>query len=207
MAQLTAAEWEEKLRSWVPSWYFERDEVSRARMKGLAAILAALEDSLADHIAATYIMESEGDVLDLHGDERKVARLHLELDPNYAPRVQKIVNNSNKPAIKAIVDAILLIGECDVREDYAYGIFCDRGSFWSREEILLESAIRNAFTVVIQNQRPHALAFTDRGFFLERDVFAGDDAGSFDILEAIRVAVNQARAAGCLFRIVQLRSS
>lgn len=207
MAQLTKAQWEEKIRSWIPSWYFERGDIATARVKALAAVLEAIEGSLAGHVSATYIAEAEGDVLDLHGSERRVTRIEEELDAAYSPRVRAIVNLSNPPAIKRLVDAILIRGECEIREDFSSGLFCDRGAYLSRGEILLESVIKNAFTVVIQTQRSDAMAFTDRGDFLDRGAFAGDDAGSFDIMEAIRVAVNQARAAGCLFRIVHLRSS
>lgn len=208
MTPLTQAEWYAKLKSWVPGWVFERDQNAVAVFQALAKTLAECEGMLSEHISATFISEALGDILDLHGYERNVPRLEDETDhPFYSVRIRNIVNQSNKVAIKQIVDELLITGECTIVEDFEMGFFCDRGYFINRGQIILENLIKDAFTILIPNQRKTPLSFLNRAYFMDRDAWIGEATDSFDVMEAIVRTVEKARAAGCLFRVVQLRGS
>jgi hypothetical protein len=203
MAGPTKEEWSERLRSWVPSWFFERDKNSKAYFNALAAVLADCEERIAEHLAETFILTAQGDVVDLHGHERKVFRLPGEGDAAFANRIRYIVNNSHIVAIKALVDAILINGESIITEDYNAQIFCDRENFITPNSILLSQIIKDAFSVLIPFQVHAPYSFCDREHFCGREDFYGRYTSSDEVFASVVAAVEAARAAGCLFRVFE----
>lgn len=203
MAGPTKDEWEARLRTWVPSWYFERDVNAKAQMAALAAVLADLETVLKGHFDETFITRAGGDTLDLHGSERNVARLTGEIDGPFANRIRYIVNNSNIISIKALVDALLINGEAIITEDYNAQIFCDRENFITPNSIMLSQIIKDAFTVLIPFQIHPPYSFFDRENFCGREDFYGRYTSSDEIFASVVAAVEAARAAGCLFRVIE----
>ena len=93
MAQ-TAAQWFTKISKFVPSWYFAGSEqtvcYTRGVFKGLAAVLAQVQQDCDDAQAATFIMNTAdvAPITDLHGAERSVLRKAAEADSAYRPRIR-----------------------------------------------------------------------------------------------------------------------
>lgn len=202
---LTKEQWYQKLRSWVPRWYFESEFYNVAIFSAIAKLLSQTQDSADAHFAQTFILQATGEYLDAHGDERNIERIPGEPDPIYARRVQQIVNNSNKPDIKALVDALLIVGECTIIEHQMDGPYYNRGSFFNRNEIYTDRRHYNYFTVLIDPQIPQANSFFNRDTYYSRKYYLGTLGPlSIDLLLAIiNASINKARAAGVFYRIIE----
>ncbi len=131
MAQ-TADQWYEKIKRFVPSWYFEGEEkticYTRGVFMGLAAVLAQVQDDVDSQQSATFIMSSDdvAPVTDLHGDERSIDRLVGESDADYRPRIRDgLFVPVGGVQIAAAVNAVLNNGEGFFFENAKYGFFDD----------------------------------------------------------------------------------
>lgn len=202
---LTQDQWYQKLKSWVPSWYFESEYYNVAIFKAIAKILSLTGKSADDHFVETFILQAHGEFLNTHGAERNIPRITGEPDPLYAKRVQQIVNNSNRPDIKALVDALLIVGECKIIEHQMEGIYCNRGSFLNRDEVFTDRRHYNYFTVLIPPQIPQSNSFLNREMYANRGHYIGTLGPiSIDLLLAIiNASINKARAAGVFYRIIE----
>lgn len=206
MALLDAAQWQRRAENQVPGWWFSQEpDVQRAVMAGIGAVFAAINFQAAEHYRMTKIGPggAEGLYLDAHGEERNVERLPSEPDDVYRERIRNIVNSSNYPAIKALVDALLVVGESTIWEhDYGQFLTCDRESFFNRSEVFTEIKY-NTFTVVVDNQLHDPYSFFDREYFLNREDAVGTLTSSLAIFERIVEAVNKAKAYGVLYRFLE----
>jgi hypothetical protein len=110
MAALTQQQWFDKLKRFVPSWYFEDENHQVGHMMGLAKILETLQADAANHIAETFIRTAAGEFLDEHGDERTVVRSSGEQDDSYRERIRILTNTVTYTNLKALVDALLDTG-------------------------------------------------------------------------------------------------
>jgi hypothetical protein len=200
---LTQDEWYDKLRSWVPSWFFERPIYQVAYFKALAATLAQAQADAAEHLGETFLLQGTEPFLDAQGDERSVDRLTLEADDVYARRVQRLVAQVDKVSIKAIVDGIIRNAECKVIEGWEAN-YCVRETFMSRDEYLTDYRY-NAFTIVTPaNTSQHEpYSFCDREAFCDREDWVGTVTLTEDVYASIVAALNQAKALGTLYRIVE----
>jgi hypothetical protein len=200
---LSQEQWYQKLRNWVPTWFFENEKYQVAYLQALAKVLSVSQQSVEDTQAETFIVQSSVPFLDLHGSERSTERLAGELDGSYKIRVQSLGNNVSRPALKRIVDSILQVGECTIVEDYEGFAFLDRAIFIDRGELLVLAEIYNAFTIIIDNQRPEAMSYFDRANFLDR----GDHITSLvtpdAVFNSIVQAVNDNKAYGFLYRVIE----
>lgn len=178
---LTQAQWLEKLKSFLPAWFFQEEHYQEAHFNALAKLLATLQADCEEHKAATFITQAEDEYLDSLGEERSTPRIDGESDATYAARVRNLANQSNKQAIKALVDDLLIVGTCIIAEDdYGGGTFCDRGEYANRAALLIER-IRNTFTVLVDKQ-------------------TGDPSAMF---VALVEAVDRAKALGTLYRVIE----
>jgi hypothetical protein len=200
---LNQAEWYEKLKGFVPKWWFEKEETAPAIFQAMASVFADAERSIENNAKSTFILQSEAEVTDAHGDERNVERLPAEADPFYRERIRNIVNNSNYPTIKALVDSLLINGECVIREHF-YGDMCffSRENFMSRGEILTNS-FYNVFSIIVDNQLHEPYSFLSRENFLSREDFYGSTSSDIKIFEQIVAAVNKSKAFGVLYRLLE----
>ena len=199
---LTQAQWYAKLRSFFPRWYFQEEQNQTAHLQGLASLLATVQDEVDGHVANTMLLTAAGEYLDEHGLERAVARLTSEMDAEYRIRVQSLANQSNKPAIKAIVDALLINGESIILEDYEAQIFASREAFLNRGHLLLEQVF-NAFSIVVDPQIHAPYSFCDREYFADRENYIGQAESSQLVFDLILAAVNRVKAFGALVRIIE----
>lgn len=202
---LTKEQWYAKLKSWVPRWFFETEQYNKAVFNAIAKLLESLNQSTEDHFNQTFITKAVGEYLDAHGDERNVKRIPGEPDSLYYKRVQLIVNMSDKPDIKAIIDALLLVGEAKIIEHGYDGPFYDRDAYYDREFVYLGRRYYNYFTVLIDKQIPITNLFFDRLGFYDRKGWLGT-IGALPaelILAIIVAAVEKARAAGVAWRLIE----
>jgi hypothetical protein len=179
---LTQDQWYEKMKSWVPAWWFEQEKYNVAVFKAIAEVMSQVESDLEAHQGETFIAQAAGQFLDAHGDERSVERDSGELDALYSGRVRNMVSVANAPAIKSLVDALLLVGSCTIREHMYDSLFMSRDSFYSRREVYT-SIFYDAFTIVVSNQGVGAAADT--------------------MMAALARAVDEAKALGTLYRVTE----
>lgn len=202
MAFRTQAEWLLVLRKMLPGWFFNEEDNQLAHMQGAAAVLSTFEEQLDEHIRETFISQSTGDFLDAHGEERSVARLAGEMDAQYSIRVRNIRNQSNVPDIRSIVDSLLIAGTSTIVEDFDAALFMDRDVYMNRGALLI-SAIYNTFSIVVDKQLHPPYSFMDREYFGDREDFMGTSESSDYVFQLILEAVNNAKALGTAYRIIE----
>ena len=200
---LTKEQWKEKLKSFFPKWYFEEEENQDAHISGIAALFAQLDSDIDAHIAEAFIQTSNDLYLDAHGGERTIPRLDGEKDSEYRARVRNLANQSNKQAIKAIVDALLMVGECTIIEDFEAGVYCNRENFVNRGAIIFDPKILNTFSIIVDKQIHEPYSFVDREYFCNRENFIGTITSSSYVFNLLVEAVNNAKALGTLYRVIE----
>lgn len=198
----TQEEWFQRLSGWVPQWFFEEEVQNVAVFQGIAAVLAKLDAVGLQHISQTYLETAEAGYLDEHGAERNTPRVAGELDSQYRVRIRNIVNSSNCPAIKQLVDALLDVGEATIVEDHEGTIFLDREVFFNRGAILV-TEIMNTFSIIVDNQVHAPYSFYTREYFFGREDFIGTNESSLELFQLIVEAVNRAKALGTLYRVIE----
>ena len=200
---LTQDQWFTKLKNLVPSWVFENKSENVAIFKGMAKVLEQSQKDLDSHIAETFIDSATEEYLLIHGEERSVDRLDGEFISAYRQRVKQIVSNSNLPAIKSLVDALLIRGESTIIvHSSESGNFLDRLSFLDRNIIDFQ-VLYNAFTILIDYQIPEPTSFLDRGVFLDREFLQGSSISSDTVFSNIIKAVNKNKAYGTVYRLIE----
>lgn len=200
---LTQEQWNQKLRSLVPSWVFERNQEASKIFNAAAKCLFVMQRDASDHIKETFIDEGSSEYVALHGEERSVDRLPSESLGSYRERVKIIVNKSNIPAIKSIVDALLIRGESTIIEHTEQtGNFLNRNSFLDRN-ILDFQVLYNAFTIIIDYQIPEPTSFYNRESFLDREFLNGSSISSDTVFANVIKAVNEAKALGTVYRLIE----
>lgn len=199
---LTKEQWYQKLRSFLPKWYFEDEDNQVAHLKAIAKLLEDLQQFSDDRFIATFLSSAIGDDLLAHGEERSLPKFPGETDPQYSLRIRNIRNRSNKPALKALIDALLIVGECIILEDYEAARFCNREAFCNRNDYVIE-VIENAFSVIVEMQLHNPYSFCSRENFASRENYVGAAESLLRIFELIIETVNRAKALGCLYRVIE----
>jgi hypothetical protein len=149
---LTQEQWFQKLKKFLPKWFFEEENYQKAHIYGVAKVLEALQANAQEHVLATFVMDAEDEELDQHGYERGVTRLSGETDAQYAPRVQSLRNRSNRPSIQDLIDSLLAVGEATLLRDEDEGyLYCDNEYFADRDCILV-TITYNSFSIIVDNQ-------------------------------------------------------
>jgi hypothetical protein len=200
----TQAQWFSTLKSWVPEWFFLTDGANVAILQGIAKTLEASGLDLDEQKMQTYILESAAPYLDLHGFERTVERISGEFDAQYALRIRlkSLVSQLSKPSIISLVNALLIRGVASIREDFSGSIFVDRDEYINRGSIVIEP-IHNTFTLLVDKQIRGPHSFVDREYFSDRSDFVGNSESSEYVFELILNAVNQNKALGVFYRIIE----
>lgn len=200
---LTKAQWSAKLKDLVPSWVFEKRVENIAVFKGLGATLEAAQEMAVAHVRETFIDTGSDEYVAQHGIERSVTRLPFETLGSYRLRVKRITNRSNKIAIKEIVDALLIRGECTIIEHYDAALnYYDREIYLDRNIIDFD-VLYNAFTIIIDFQIPPARSFLDRGIYLDREFLLGAVTSSDQVFSNVIQAVNENKAFGTVYRLIE----
>lgn len=200
---LSKQQWLNKLKGFVPSWVFERYEGSQSIFTGMASLFELVQKDYEQHIDETFIDKATAEYVELHGDERSVERLDMESLAGFRSRVKKIVNNSNVPAIKGLVDALLIRGESTIIEhNENSGNFLSRESFLNRN-IIDYDVLYNAYTILIDFQIPEPTSFYNREAFLSREFLNGSSISSDTVFRNIIKTVNSNKAYGTVYRLIE----
>lgn len=200
---LTQAQWYEKIKKFVPLWYFESEYYQLAYFQALAKVLAQTQADMEEFAAATFIEQATTPYLELHGDERNVDRITDEEDSAYATRIRYIANSSYKAALKRIIDAILIVGECEIREGWdGTNPYLSRGFYFSRDEYFNDYHY-NVFTVLIEAQLHDPFAYFSRSAYLSREDYLGSDESASAVYDSLEAAIDKAKALGVMYKIVE----
>jgi len=199
---LTQAQWATTLKSWVPKWFFEEENYNEAVFQGFAKVLASLEISVDEHLAQTFIIQAQNSYLDTHGDERRIDRREGELDNTYSPRIRSLANTTSIPTIEELVNALLDVGTCIIKEDYDSQAFFNRDNYLNRGDLLFDY-VKNTFSIIVDRQVHQPYSFLGREYFLDREAFFGTNESSLELFDIIVETVNRAKAFGCLYRLVE----
>jgi hypothetical protein len=204
MIVLTQEQWLEKIKAFLPAWFSNSDTpLVTAYLQALAKVMTSAHQASAAHLADTFLETSYGAALDSHGEERGVARLSNESDTFYRRRVKRILDSSNLGAIKTLIDLILFNGECEIREDMDFANnFFNRESFMNRYVIGLAEPARNTFSVVIKKQEKAIEEFFGRSY-ANREDFCGSSSGSQYVYEMIVRIVDDLKALGTMYRVIE----
>lgn len=195
--------WYKKIKSFVPGCvYKDGSPVDDAVFYGLAAVYQKLECTLDEHIAETYICDSEGVYTNEHGFERNLKRFPLETDASFQQRIKNIINSSNCPEVKRIVDALLEVGEAQILEDEVGMTFYNRESFYNRG-FLLYTSVLNTFSILVDKQIHEPYAFYGREYFQTREDFYGTNESSLELFQRIVETVNAIKACGVRYRLIE----
>jgi hypothetical protein len=202
--QLAKADWYAKLKTFVPTWVWEEEVITLAWGNAVAECCEQLQIKLAQHISDTFIMDSAAGVLDSHGAERSVSRLTNELDPVYAVRVQNLFNQSNEPALIALINKVIVAGQARIQDDFNSIPCCNRSFFCSRAAIFLSTPIVNGWSVVVDKQTHPPYSFCSRSFFCNRQNFIGTCVSLDTVFTAIKQICEDNKAMGTLYRVYEL---
>lgn len=198
---LNQDQWHEKLKGLVQSWVTQ-DEKTTAIFRAIAKALSEQQIVYENHKEETFIDTGSIDYVKLHGEERSVDMLDGEGLSSYRQRVKTIVNQSNYPAIKALVDALLIRGECTIIEHHQASNFFGRSAFLNRNIIDFQ-VLYNAFTILIDYQIPEPTSFYNRGAFLNREFLNGSSVSSDTVFKNVIEAVNKNKAFGTVYRLIE----
>jgi len=201
---LTKEQWLAKIKGWVPEWYFEDPYYQEADFRAIAAVFSDLQLSIVEGFRdETFITKADGPYMDMHGSERSVARFPLEVDhPNYDARIRTIVNTSDPVDLKRLVDSLLVTGESTIVE-HAYGsAYLNRNTYYNRAAVMSE-IFYNAFSIVLPPQIHEPLSFLNRDTFADRESFMGTNESSLELFRQIVETVNNAKAYGVLYRLLE----
>ena len=200
---LTKDQWYSKLKSWVPTWFFEGEYFNRAQFEGIAKLLSEAQQQAEDHQSETFLAQAADTFLDVHGNERSFERLPRETDAAWALRIRSLLNTSNKLALQVLVNQFLIVGVCTILEhSIGESIFCNRGSYLNRREVFSDSWY-NTFSVLIDPQIHDGYSFYSRGNFCNRGDFVSDDKSSKEIFDLVAQILNNHKAAGTLYRLIE----
>lgn len=199
---LTQDEWFSKLKGWVPTWFFETEHYNVAEFQAIAKLFAEAEQQAEDHFQQGYIANATNEIADLYANERNFRRLPQEIDPVLTGRIRSLLNQSNVPAIKRLVDQFLIVGESTITEHFMGAIFASRESFCNRREVFMQ-IYYNAFSIIVDQQLHVPYSFAGRENFAGREDFFGSNTSSQNIFDLITETVNNVKAAGTLYRVIE----
>lgn len=153
MAQ-TQEQWYEKLKSWVPSWWFTQDlHYNRAVFMGLAKVFAQLELDRESHFNETFIVQSTDPVVYAHGDERGVEQLTSETLDSYKLRIRDFKNTTDLASLQAKIDAVLPDAVALIIENWQHGFFDDDYFYGANEaRWLSKTRFYNWLTIIVPEQ-------------------------------------------------------
>jgi hypothetical protein len=199
---LTQEQWYDKLESWIPTWYFLTEDNQVAHLQALAFILSYHDGQVHEHVRQTFITYAEDEVLNEFARNRGIERLPGELDAQFRIRIRNISNDSDCPTLKSLIDSILMAGEATIIEDFESQLFLNREQFYSRDSILVEQ-IENVFTILVDKQLHEPYSFHSREYFMDRDYFIGTGLSSDYVFNLIQAIVDENKATGTLYRVIE----
>lgn len=147
---LTQAEWFDKLKSWVPTWFVNENQKNIAMLNAIAKVMQKRQVESEEMVANTYITSAADGFLDMHGNERLIPRKDTETDPKYATRIRYIDNSSSYDTILTILKASLGSDEIVLIENWNFG-FADLDLFADADDAIYLSKYKatNYLSIVV----------------------------------------------------------
>jgi hypothetical protein len=200
----TQNEWFETLKGWVPEWFWEEQRYNVAVIQGIAKALSLLEQDTLEIQSWTFLDQARGGNLELHGSERGVARASGERDSTYRVRVrsQSLKSQCSFVDLLSLVNQFLIKGPATIPEDKDGGVFFNSGTHFNRGDIVLEP-IENTFTISVDRQLHDPYSFFGREYFMNREDCMGTTESDEQVFQRILVAVNENKAFGTFYRIIE----
>lgn len=153
---LTKEQWASKIRTFLPQWFFEVENNNIAYINGLSAALAEIQSALEQNIEKSFIENSSGTLLELHGSERVVSRATNETDASYRERIRLLLNLTNYSELMTAIKAALNNGEPILIENDDHSFLGDDefGFYLNSDSAVLTDQYKNWnwFTVLIPPQ-------------------------------------------------------
>ena len=202
---LTQEQWFKKLSGFVPSWVLQEDKNAYAHYQGMAKVLSVMQSMVDDHIKETFITTSSGEFLDLHGADRNKVRTSSDTDESFKAKIREIVNSCSLPALKALVDSMLINGETTIVEHYAAENFCNAGAFLNVNVVPVQDYLYNFITIIVNQQIPEPSTFADVDAFCNTAYITGANESDIKLFESIVNAVNENKALGIEYRLIERR--
>lgn len=213
------------IETMLPGWARESEAIFDSVITAFAAIFADVESRQEAHHDRTMTLTADGSWLDELGAERSVFRYDGESDESFRPRVRQFTIGVTLPAIKKLVELLLLFGEAEIEEHLPDGDWKNepipgRSFYKSGGQKPLATSEYRGFTVRIPDQFTvlHDRSFTVpngdtgayRGNFLVRNG-TGKSAGMFiearapklgALYDQIYRVIDRARACGVSFQFI-----
>lgn len=203
MAARTTDEWYEHIATFIPGWQLSEDvHFNRAAIRSMAGLFARLEQDADDHFDQTFIMKATGAILALHGAEVGKDPIPGETQAAYRLRIQRVRNSSDKASILAAVNALLPVGPAVIVEAQKDAPYCSRGVFCSRGTRLM-SFPRNFFLIIVPSQGHTPWSSLNRDAYANRGSYVGTLVPISQAYTNIIAAVNEMKAFGVLYGIVE----
>jgi len=202
---LTQEQWFNKLSGFIPSWVLQENKNAYAHYQGMAKVLSVSQEIIANHIKETFITTSSGEFLDLHGADRNKERTSFDTDESFKAKIREIVNSCSLPAIKALVDSMLITGESTIIEHYSAENFCNSGAFLNVNIIPVQEYLYNFFTIIVDQQIPEPSTFCNVDIFCDAENITGADESDIELFRSIVNAVNENKALGVEYRLIERR--
>lgn len=207
MAQ-TQAQWYAKISKFVPSWFFEKGDLTPAVFQAIAAVFQGIEQDTEDQQTATFITKSVMPIIDLLGDERSVTRQPGESNIVYGKRIQSLLNQANPFALLIVINALLIKGTATLREHGLGDRLFVGQSYLDRGEVFT-TIYFNTFSIIIDRQIPDPNSFMMDGmhsgatsdFFGQS--YVGTDESSKVVFDLLVETINNLKAAGTLYRVFE----
>lgn len=199
---LTQDQWFQKLKKFVPNWWFEKYKYSPALFQGIASAMMQLQADGEDQFNAVFLTNETTPILDLSGSEVGKPRISGENDPSYVVRIQRISNQSDAPDIKSIVDSLLIVPGCKIQSSPIDNSYCNRKFSASRDNYLC-GFLQNFFIIIVPKQIHIPYSFTSRRFFDNRLAFAGSNVDPTQQFTSIIQQVNDSISFGVMYSIVE----
>lgn len=202
--KLTQAEWFDQIKGMVPTWVFAQENHANALFQAIAKIAETCQTVADAHVTETFISQATGVALNSHGAERRVSRLPGEVDPIYSVRVRNLFNQSNLSSLTSMVNELLLSGTARIQEDFDAIGFLDREYFASRGVLFLSvNDWVNTFSILVDKQLHAPYSFASREHFADREDFIGASESLLAVFQAIQRIVDDNKALGVFYRILE----
>ena len=194
----TQAEWETKIKSWVPSWMAQGNR-SKAIISSMAKVYATFEEDMAYMISQTFIQKATGQYLELHATDRGKEYYPDDSDAENRLNITLLQSSTTCQAIEDLINATLDKGAARVRNASDSVLFLNGNSF-AGERVQSASEGLNVFVVSITGQESSVSSFLSNAF-LNGNTFIGGTVKGADILDRIRNIVDREKAFGVLWEL------
>lgn len=196
------SEWMEKFKSYLPNWFFTKEQTQVAILQGVAFSLSETQKQIDEETSQLFVGLAEGIYLDALGQEVDVIRKFGEFDSLYRSRIRSLPNKSDFASIKFLIDQVLYNGESNIIEFFKSQLFFNREVYFNRGSVFIDEVI-NVFIVEIPRQRSPFTAFFDRDAYASRGEFFASISDSDYVFRLIQEIIDENKALGTQYYLIE----